>query len=86
MAAEIGLGGLGRYIIDGISQQNYFGETAPGAVLVAALALITDLLWALVARLAVSRGLSGRYRRSSTRLPAGVTTLLQGEPALQPAT
>jgi osmoprotectant transport system permease protein len=85
VASEIGLNGLGRYIIDGISQQRYFTETAPGAFLVAALALSTDLVWGLVARLVISRGLSGRYRRSSRRLPAGVTTLLQGDPALQAA-
>jgi osmoprotectant transport system permease protein len=84
VAAQIGLGGLGRYIIDGISQQLYFSKTAPGAVLVAALAIIVDLLWALVGRLVISRGLSGRYRRRSRRaaVTANTVTLLRGDPAV----
>jgi osmoprotectant transport system permease protein len=88
VAAQIGLGGLGRYIIDGISQQLYFSETAPGAVLVAALAIIVDLLWALVGRLTISRGLTGRYRRRArtTAVAAATPTLLRGEPAAQPVT
>jgi osmoprotectant transport system permease protein len=80
VAAQIGLGGLGRYIIDGIQQQLYFSKTAPGAVLVAALAIIVDLLWALVARLTISRGLTGRYRRAATAVALpGITTNVRGE-------
>jgi osmoprotectant transport system permease protein len=72
ITAQISLGGLGRYLIDGLSRHEYYTLMAPGAVLVAALALIIDLLWALVGRVAVSRGLSGRYRRGSNRPIAGV--------------
>jgi osmoprotectant transport system permease protein len=87
VAAEIGLGGLGRYIIDGIQQQLYFSQTAPGAVLVAALAIIIDLLWALIGRLTISRGLTGRYRRRARTAAVSATSisLLPGEPAAQPA-
>jgi osmoprotectant transport system permease protein len=47
LAALVDGGGLGRYIIDGLAQQDYAKEFA-GAVLVAALALATEVsLWAL---------------------------------------
>jgi osmoprotectant transport system permease protein len=71
VAAQIGLGGLGRYIVDGLAEHKYDTEMAAGGVLVAALVIVIDLLWALVARFAVSRGLSGRYPRSSRRIPSG---------------
>ena len=87
VAAQIGLGGLGRYIIDGIQQGLYFSETAPGAVLVAALALIIDLLWALATRLIVSRGLTGHYRRAPTPLVtmAPSVTVRRGDSTAQTA-
>ncbi|HEY6481823.1 MAG TPA: ABC transporter permease [Streptosporangiaceae bacterium] len=44
IAAEIGLGGLGRYIIDGLSQSNY-AEVAGGAVLVVLLALLVQVIF-----------------------------------------
>ena len=72
VAAQIGLNGLGRYIVDGIARQEYFSSTAPGAVLVAALAIAVDLIWALIARLTISRGLTGHYRRSGRRRPSRV--------------
>ena len=43
IAAYIGLGGLGRYIFDGLANNNY-GEVAGGAVLVVLLALAVLLL------------------------------------------
>jgi osmoprotectant transport system permease protein len=63
VSADIGLGGLGRYVIDGLAQHNYFTEMAPGAVLIAALALLVDFTWALIQRVVVSPGISGRYRK-----------------------
>jgi osmoprotectant transport system permease protein len=63
IAAYIGLGGLGRYIFDGLSNNNY-GEVAGGAVLVVLLALVVLLLSALVRRLAVPAGLRVQGRRS----------------------
>lgn len=52
IAAEIGLGGLGRYIIDGLAQDNY-GEVAGGAVLVVILALIVQVVFVGLRRLVV---------------------------------
>jgi osmoprotectant transport system permease protein len=56
LAALIAGGGFGRYIIDGLAQQDYAKEFA-GALLVAALALVTEVsLWALEQAL-VPRGI-----------------------------
>src|SRR6202163_1467753 len=56
LAALIAGGGLGRYIVDGLAQQDYAKEFA-GAVLVAVLALATEVtLWG-VEQLLVPRGI-----------------------------
>ena len=60
IAAVVGLGGLGRFLIDGLAVRDT-PQTASGAVLVALLALAVDLVLALVQRSVVSRGLTGRY-------------------------
>jgi len=65
MAAIVSLGGLGRFLIDGLAVRDT-PQTASGAVLVAALALVTDLVLALVQRSVVSPGLTGRYGKVST--------------------
>jgi osmoprotectant transport system permease protein len=68
IAAVAGLGGLGRFLIDGQKVLDY-PQMASGALLVALLALAVDLLFALVQRYAVSPGISGRgtsARRGST--------------------
>jgi len=62
VTAYVSLGGLGRYLIDGLAQQDY-PQMASGATLVALVALLIDLLLALVQRYAVSRGITGRYSR-----------------------
>ena len=59
LAAVIGAGGLGRYLIDGQKVLDY-AQMSGGAVLVAVLALATDGVLALVQRYAVSPGLTGR--------------------------
>lgn len=46
IAAYIALGGLGRFLLDGLALRDY-GEMAGGALLVASLALVTDGLFAL---------------------------------------
>lgn len=56
IAAEIGLGGLGRYVIDGLSVSNY-GEVAGGAALVVLLAVAVQLVFAILRRLVVPAGL-----------------------------
>jgi osmoprotectant transport system permease protein len=53
-----GLGGLGRFIIDGYATQDY-GEVYGGAVLVAALALLVEGLLALAQRAAARRRAPG---------------------------
>lgn len=74
IAAYVSLGGFGRLVFDGQAQQLY-PKMVTGALLVALLAMGTDLLLALVQRFVVSRGLSGRYARSRALIrdqaPAG---------------
>jgi osmoprotectant transport system permease protein len=56
LAAYTGWGGLGRFIIDGLSTQDNV-QVFAGALLVAVLAIVFELALALVQRLTVSRGL-----------------------------
>ncbi|MEP7034794.1 MAG: ABC transporter permease [Dermatophilaceae bacterium] len=82
IAAVVGLGGLGRFLIDGLAVRDT-PQTASGAVLVAGLALSVDLALALIQRLVVSPGLTGRYGKvppfdSGT----GATASLTPAPAL----
>ena len=62
IAAEIGLGGLGRFIIDGLASQQY-GQVAGGALLVVILAILVLVLFAVISRLAVPAGLRRRGRQ-----------------------
>ncbi len=59
IAAYVTLGGLGRFIYDGLAQQDY-PQMISGGLLVALLALFADLLLALVQRYTVSPGITGR--------------------------
>lgn len=59
LAAVAGTGGLGRFLIDGQKVRDY-PQMASGALLVAVLALVVDLLLAVVQRYAVSPGITGR--------------------------
>jgi osmoprotectant transport system permease protein len=61
IAAFVGLGGLGRYLVDGIALGDY-PRTAAGALLVALLAILLDAAIALVQRRSVSPGLTGGGR------------------------
>ena len=65
LAATVGLGGLGRFLIDGLAVRDY-AQMAGGAVLVAALALLVDLLAAMLQRVVVSPGLTGKTERRDT--------------------
>lgn len=56
LGAVLGIGGLGRYILDGISQHDD-GQLITGAVLVALLAILTELGFAALQRASVSPGL-----------------------------
>ncbi|MFC4535517.1 ABC transporter permease [Sphaerisporangium dianthi] len=59
VAAYVGLGGLGRYIIDGLATKD-FPSTIGGAVLVALLALVVQIFFSLLQRVVVSPGVSRR--------------------------
>ena len=61
MAAVVGVGGLGRFLIDGQASRRY-EVMAGGALVVAALALLVDLVLALVQRAVVSPGLTAGRR------------------------
>ena len=63
IAAYIGLGGLGRYIIDGLATDNY-GEVAGGALFVVLLALAVQAIFVGVRRLAVPAGLRQQARQT----------------------
>lgn len=79
VASYVTLGGLGAFIYDGLQQQN-FPEMIGGGVLVALLALLTDLLLATVQRYTVSRGVSGRFsKRSAVSSDRDVTQVSQPE-------
>lgn len=63
VVAYLPMGGLGRFLVDGLKTNDY-GEVFGGAVLVAALALIVDGLLALASRGAISPGLrAGKVAR-----------------------
>ena len=59
LAALVAWGGLGRFIVDGISQRD-FVQVFAGATLVAALSILTELGLAALQRLLVPRGLRTR--------------------------
>ncbi|GAB94100.1 osmoprotectant transport system permease protein [Kineosphaera limosa] len=80
LAATAGMGGLGRFLIDGLAIRDYY-QMAGGAVLVALLALAVDLLMSLLKRAVTSPGIGGgfggrgerplvsRHRRSTPPAP-----------------
>lgn len=72
LAALVGWGGLGRYIIDGLATRD-FVEVFVGSVLVAVLSLLTEVGLARLQRAVVPTGLQGRAspedQRDLTTLP-----------------
>jgi osmoprotectant transport system permease protein len=63
IAAYVGLGGLGRYIIDGLAVNNYL-EVAGGAAVIVLLALIVQVIFVGLRRLLVPAGLRAQARES----------------------
>ena len=61
IAAYIGLGGLGRFIFDGLAS-NQYGPVAGGALLVVGLAVLVLGLFALLGRVLVPAGLRQQRR------------------------
>jgi osmoprotectant transport system permease protein len=79
VAAYVGLGGLGRLLVDGLSVNEY-DQVFAGAVLVALLAVALDLLSAAGERAIVSPGVRARRgtrspsrSRTSTTQTAGAS-------------
>jgi osmoprotectant transport system permease protein len=70
IAALVGWGGLGRFIIDGLSQQDVV-QVFAGAVLVAALAGVAEGTLAGLQRVLTPAGLRGAGRRGAGRERAG---------------
>jgi osmoprotectant transport system permease protein len=77
VAAYVSFGGLGRYLIDGLRQQDY-PEMAAGALLVAVLALLVESVLGLVQRVVVSPGL--RAAGGTTRRPAADAARAEPDP------
>jgi osmoprotectant transport system permease protein len=76
IAAYVFLGGLGRFIIDGVQQlsspQAGYPAMVGAGVVIAVLAVLVDLGLNLVQRFVVSPGVSGRYSQRGAR--PGLTT------------
>jgi osmoprotectant transport system permease protein len=66
LAAYVGLGGLGRYLIDGLSQRD-LPQVVGGAILVALLSLATELVLGRVQTMVVSKGLAERGADAAVR-------------------
>ena len=65
IAAILPVGGLGRYIFDGLPVQNY-AEMLAGSMLVIVLALVADGVFALVQKGVIPRGVVARQSASSS--------------------
>jgi len=65
LGAIFGFGGLGRYLVDGVAQ-NDDGQTFGGVFLVATLAIATELAFGLLERALASPGLARGEIRGST--------------------
>lgn len=77
IAAYVGVGGLGRYLIDGLASGQY-AVMAGGSILVAVLAVLADALLAFLQRTLVSPGLTGKQ--------TGPTRVANDSAARQPST
>jgi osmoprotectant transport system permease protein len=79
IAAYPGLGGLGRFVIDGLNEEDYTQALA-GALLVAALAIVIDLVLVLVQRFVVSPGLRETTTSASRRGTRRIRNISAPEP------
>lgn len=62
VAAYLGLGGLGRYLLDALAVRNY-GIMLAGAAIIAALSFLSDGVFALLERLLAPAGQKGKEAR-----------------------
>lgn len=81
IAAYVGLGGLGYYIIQGIPTRN-LPQVLGGSILVAGLALLLDLIFALLQRVSVPRGarIAPSGRRRAAKKNQIVPPVVRGAP------
>jgi osmoprotectant transport system permease protein len=77
IAAYVSLGGLGRFLIDGLAVSDY-PQVVSGAVLIAALALLVERVLATAQRLAVSPGLRPAVNRRTRSTLGAVPQLVGG--------
>ena len=69
VAAILPVGGLGRFLFDGLAVQNY-PEMLGGSIIVVALALVSDGLFAITQKLVVPRGVAaGKVRTDRAKEP-----------------
>jgi osmoprotectant transport system permease protein len=81
VVAYINLGGLGRYLFDGLVLSD-FPQMLGGSLLIAALAITVDLVLALIQRLFLSRGASPQPNRSQ-QAAVDLTDSIYTETAVQ---
>ena len=86
VAGYVFLGGLGQFIVDGVSQltnlQNGYPAMVAAGIVVAVLAVVIDGVLSVIQRLVVSPGISGRF---STRPQEGVAAEMNVEAQLTSA-
>lgn len=70
IAAYVGVGGLGQYILTGLPLRR-IDMVLGGAILVAALALVLDAIFAILQRISVPRGVQSRGNRLTRREAEG---------------
>ncbi|WP_066520416.1 ABC transporter permease [Curtobacterium ammoniigenes] len=81
LAAYVGAGGLGTYLFSGLKVQNY-PEMLGGSIIVIALAILFEILLAILQRAVVPAGVAakGRSRRRNRRARSS-TPILEGTPS-----
>ncbi len=84
VVAYINLGGLGRYLFDGLVLSD-FPQMLGGSLLIAGLAIAVDLILAVFQRLFLSRGAPGTPGRSQ-QAPVDLTEPVSAEPVVQGGT
>ena len=80
IAAYVGLGGLGRFIIDGQAARDY-PQMIAGAVVIAVVAIVIELVLQLVGRLITPGPDRLRLRRASSGSPPTATAPVTVPPA-----
>jgi osmoprotectant transport system permease protein len=84
LAAVISWGGLGRFVVDGFYQQDY-PEMIAGSVLVAALAIVTEVVLGALQRVLVSPGLKGEESHGAASHAEGLATAVSAGAVQQEA-